>query len=99
MLFSIIGDDSTDISLNHVLVVLIQTIENSRPLIYFYKAIEILTDETATGLTSALIAAVKNDGHAFETFFRQKITGFRSDGAPVMLEKKKLRSTTFGKDV
>jgi hypothetical protein len=51
---SLIVDGSTD-NPKHFLVVLIQTMEDFHPVVYFYKLIQIPSDESAQSLSNILI--------------------------------------------
>ena len=78
---SIILDGSTDKGLNHYLVVLIQAIEDHKPIVYFYRLI-LIGDETAAGLLESLIHAFEEDG--ITEVMKARLFSFASDGANVM---------------
>ena len=78
---SIILDGSTSTDMFHFLSVLVQTLENERPIVYLYRLVELGVDETAVGLKNALIQVFQKDG--IESHMKEKLVGFGSDGAAV----------------
>lgn len=82
MPISIIVDDTTDLSAVHYMIVYFQTIEENRPVIYFYKLIEI-TSETGEAHFNVLISAWMNEKTAFVEYMKQNLVGFASDGHPI----------------
>jgi hypothetical protein len=84
---SLIVDTSTSIGLYHYLTVLIQTLEEERPVVYFYRLIEAGYDSTASGLLSLLkYSLLKEEADIFD-HFKENLVGFGSDGASVNLGK------------
>lgn len=80
---SIILDGTTDMGLHHYLVVLIQTLEDNRPVMYFYKLIELVADESAEGQLNVLEREFKKDGDDFFKYIKANMVGFGADGASV----------------
>ena len=65
------------------MAVLIQTIEKSKVVTYFYSLIEIGLDETAMGLATVLVNQLTKDG--LLQIVKDNMVGFVSDGASVMV--------------
>ena len=90
--FSLIMDGSTDSGQTHHMIIYIQTIEDDRPVIHFYRLIQLSKDETSQGIFDSIRDKLKED--ALECVFNTNFIGFGSDGASVMrgvnngLEKK-----------
>jgi hypothetical protein len=82
---SIIVDTSTDNSGKHYLIVLFQTAEEERPIVYFYKLVHLGMDETADGLCNSLIRSFQNENIDLYSYLKRNLIGFASDGASVML--------------
>ena len=82
---SIIVDGSTDVSNNHLLAILIQTLEDDMPMNYYYALIKLETDESAESQTEALIDKLTKDN--IYDAVQNKIISFVSDGASVMTGK------------
>ncbi len=70
---------------NHYLSVLFQTIENERPVVYFYKMIELKNDETGHGMFSPLLEEFEND--EITEHMKEHITGLATDRAVNMRGK------------
>ena len=85
---SLIVDTSTSIGLYHYLTVLIQTLENERPVVYFYRLIEAGADSTAGGLLTVLKNALEQEAIDIMPYIMENLVGFGSDGASVNLGKK-----------
>ena len=81
---SLLVDTSNDNNHNKYLSVLIQTIEKDRPIVYFYRLLE-LKDETGAGMFDALFKAFHED--EIDNIIRDRLTGFASDGAASMTGK------------
>jgi hypothetical protein len=81
---SVIVDGSTD-NQKHFLAVLIQSMEDYHPVVYFYKLIPIPSDETAQSLANIMIQSFENEKPGFSDVVRSKLVGFASDGASVMM--------------
>lgn len=81
MPISIIVDDTTDLSATHYKIVYFQTIEENRPVIYFYKLIE-LKAETGEAHFKVLISAWDDEKPEFSKYMKQNLIGFASDGHP-----------------
>ena len=92
---SIIVDGSTDISNNHLLAILIQTLEDEMPMNYYYALVKLQTDESAESQTQALIDKLTTD-NIYEAV-QSKIVSFVSDGASVMTGKKQGMATRLKK--
>ena len=86
--FSLIVDTSTSIGLYHYSAVLIQTLEREKPVVYFYKLIEVGSDSTANGLLNALKVELTRDPADTSSFFKKNLVGFGADGASVNLGHK-----------
>jgi hypothetical protein len=84
---SIIVDGSTSLGLYHYLTVLIQTLEKEKPVVYFYKLIEVGADSSAEGLLRAFEEALKKDVRDSFGYLKTNLVGFGSDGASVNLGK------------
>jgi hypothetical protein len=82
---SIIVDGSTDPRQNHYLIVYLQSLEQLRPIVYFYGLLEIGLDETADGFLNILKKAFEKDG--ITESMKRTLIAFASDGASVMLGK------------
>ena len=82
---SLIMDTSVDLNRNHYLTVLIQTLENNNPIVYFYKLIKIGSDETALGIFNELIKNLETDG--LIDYMKRNIASFNSDGAATFVGK------------
>lgn len=80
---SLIVDTSTSIGLYHYLTVLIQTLENERPVVYFYRLIEVGKDSSAVGLMNAFADAVHTEKIDVTRYFKHNLVGFGADGASV----------------
>ena len=74
----------------HYLCIMLQTIENKRTVIYFYKIIKLDEDETGEGIYNAIIEQFKEDD-LFD-YIKQNLVGFASDGASSMISPKKALS-------
>lgn len=85
---SLIVDTSTSIGLYHYLTVLIQTLENERPVIYFYRLIEVGEDSSADGLLRALKGAIYSEDIDIMPSLKDNVVGFGSDGASVNLGRR-----------
>jgi len=59
---SIILDGSTSTDVVHYLVVLFQTLESNRLIVYFYRLIKLGVQETARAQLAALLEAFTEDG-------------------------------------
>lgn len=87
MPISIIIDDTTDAGNNHFKIVYFQTIEETNPVIYFYKLIN-TTSETGLAGFEALIDAWKSEENKqFLNYMQNNLIGFSSDGAPTNVGK------------
>ena len=84
---STILDSSTDNSGRHYLIVLFQTLEEERPIVYFYRLIHLDMDESADGLCNSLITSIQNENLDLYSYLKRNLIGFASDGASVMLGK------------
>lgn len=82
MPISIIVDDTTDLSTVHFKIVYFQTIEDNRPVIYFYKLIE-LKAETGQAHFDVVRSAWENESPGFLEYMKENLVGFASDGASV----------------
>ena len=101
---SLIVDTSSSIGLFHYLSVLIQTLEKERPVVYFYKLIEVGQDSTATGLMNAFETSLYQEKIDITGFFKNNLVGFGADGASVNLGPKggfivKLKEFAQGRDI
>lgn len=85
--FSIILDTSTDASTNHYLIVYLQILEEHRPIVMFYRLIELTDDETGKGLFTSLLNKIQEDG--LEDKFKTNLAGYASDGASVTAGQQK----------
>ena len=98
--FSLIVDTSTDYAGNHFLIVLIRAFEfdknaeneitAERPVVYFYRLIEMGHSEDAQTMLNLIDTALEDDnkfGGRFRDKFKKKLVGFASDGASVMQGK------------
>ncbi|XP_031639159.1 E3 SUMO-protein ligase KIAA1586-like, partial [Contarinia nasturtii] len=80
MPISIIIDDSTDAGNVHFKIVYFQTIESDRPVIYFYKLIE-LSAGTGIGGFQAITSAWESEKRTdFISYMNKNLIGFSSDG-------------------
>jgi hypothetical protein len=100
---SLIVDGSTSVGLIHYVTVLIQTLEKERPVVYFYKLIEMGLDSTAQGLMDSLEESFKKEHKDIIGFFKNNLVGLGADGASVNFGNKggfivKLRQFT-GNDI
>ena len=75
---SLIMDTSDDFQKRHYLSVMFQTIEKNRPVVYFYRLIELTSDERGKGLYDALIGALEEDD--LLNHIKTNLVGFTSDG-------------------
>ena len=83
---SLIMDEGTDNWNNHYLSVLIQTIQNSRPVVFFYRLIHLFeAGETAADLKNALKKVLEVDG--LWDYVKEKLVGLVTDGAATMIDK------------
>jgi len=99
--WSLIVDTTTDYRGNHYMISFIRSLEADysaengrilqiRPVMYFYKLLEIGHDENAVALLNLIENSLKKDaelGFKMERLFKQRLIGFASDGASVMLGK------------
>jgi len=82
---SIILDGSTSTDVVHFLVVLFQTLENNRPIVYFYLLNQLGVQETARALPTTLLDAFNKNG--LMEYLEKNLAGFGSDGAKMNLGK------------
>ena len=81
--FGLIVDETTDKSHKKYFAVLIQGMENDRPITYFYRSIEIRTVKvTAQNLFDALVEKFGEDG--LTNAVKAHLVAFASDGAATM---------------
>jgi hypothetical protein len=66
---------------SHYLSVLIQTIEKGKPIVLFYKLIELGEDETGLGLFNSLYNSLQDDD--LLDYMRSHLTAVATDGAAV----------------
>lgn len=86
--FSIIVDGNTDKHNIPYLIVYIHTLENNRPIAYFYRIIELNKGESSEAMFNALIECVKADTTEtidFFGFFKRRLIALISDGASNMV--------------
>lgn len=81
---SIIIDGTTDSNAKHTLIVYFQAIEDSSPVVYFYKLIETTSDGTAQGLYKSLSEAIQDEERDLYNYVKRNLVGYASDGEPVM---------------
>ena len=67
----------------HYLSVMIQTIENNRPVVYFYELIKLTADESGKGLFNSLIEQLTKDN--LLEFVQENLYGVASDGQSSMI--------------
>lgn len=85
MPISIIIDDTTDAGNVHFKIVYFQTIENSNPVIYFYKLIETKSETGLAGFEALRSAWISEERKDFHKYMEENLIGFASDGAPANL--------------
>lgn len=92
---SLLIDSLTDSSGNHVFVVLIQTLENDRVVVYYYKLLQVGFDETAEGYRDLITKQWNKDG--IYDVVTQALVGIASDSASVFVGRgrKSNRQETF----
>ena len=83
---SLIIDSSTSKGLYHYMTVLIQTLENECPLVYFYAFIDVGIDSSADGLMKALLERLSKEQRDLTGYLKEK--GFGADGASVNIGHK-----------
>ena len=74
-------DESVDASHKSQMIVYIQGVESNRPMLWYYRTIQI-TDATAEGLFQALIGAWRDDG--LYDFFKANLLSIATDGASTL---------------
>lgn len=85
-------DESTLLSKKSCLVVYLRTsVDSSEPLTFFLDLPE-LVNTTADGITSELLNCLLKHG-LDDAFLKDCLVGFCSDGASVMIGKKKVECT------
>ena len=84
---SIMVDEATNTRQEHFLVVLFQTLEKGVPMTYFYRNIQLGSDESARGLFNSITQAWETERTGFLDFMRQNLVGIATDGASVMTGK------------
>lgn len=85
---SLIIDGSTSIGLYHYLTVLLQTLENERPVVYFYRLIDVGQDSSATGLMNVFESSLSKEKIDITAYLKRNLVGFGADGASVNLGRK-----------
>jgi len=73
-------DSSTDVSGKKIILFYFQTLEKCRPVLHFYKALQLQSD-TGEEMFKVFTAQIKKDGSDFEKLVLEKTIGFASDGA------------------
>ena len=81
---SIIVDAATDARQHHYLTILLHTIEDGSPMVYFYGNVMLTDDESANGLYKAIIKRWSEEPYDFLQYMKRRLTGYASDGANVM---------------
>lgn len=81
---SLIVDSSTDPRQRHFFAVLFQTLEEGKPVVYFYKLIELSSDESAQGLFNVISEEWRKEENNFYDYMQENLVGFASDSALVM---------------
>ena len=82
---SLLLDTSTDPTTNNYLIMLLRSMEENTPKIYFYKLLKV-EKEAAEDLATLIAEAFADDG--LEERMREKLVATGTDGAAVMLGKK-----------
>jgi hypothetical protein len=99
--FSFLSDGSTDSSGNHLLLIYIQTLENGRPVMYFYKCLR-TAGETAKLLWKSIEDSIIEDDKlvpGFLNFFKNEAVSFISNGAATMRGTVKYGEIPHGENV
>lgn len=80
---TIIMDSSSDLAMHHTMIIYLQLIEKNRPVVMFYKLIEMGSDGRAATIVKQIIESFEEDG----ILDRMKLLlkGFSSDGENLML--------------
>lgn len=79
---SLIVDDTTDMSNNHFKIVYFQTIEDTNPVIYFYRLIETKSESGISGFEAIRNGFMAEKRTEFHIYMQKNLVGFASDGAP-----------------
>lgn len=79
---SIVLDASDDRENNHLLSISFVTMSKNRPVIYFYRLLDISNHRNAQGIMDSVISALKED-NLFEPV-KANLVGISTDGAAVM---------------
>lgn len=81
MPISIIVDDTTDAGSIHYKIVYFQTMENTYPVIYFYKLIQTTSETGFAGFEALKNAWISEENKEFVNYMKTNLIGFASDGA------------------
>lgn len=84
---SLIVDDTTDKGNNHFKIVYFQTIEDTNPVIYFYKLIETKSEKGISSFEAIRDAFMSERRSEFHEYMQNNLVGFASDGAPANVGK------------
>ena len=76
-------DSSHDSATNHICVLLIQTLEDGEPIVYFWRALELNPRSTSQEYTRAVVKAMKDD--QLFPLMKDFLVGWTSDGANNMI--------------
>lgn len=79
---SLIVDDTTDMGNIHYKIVYLQTIEDTNPVIYFYKLLETKSESGISGFEALRDAFMSEKRVEFHDYMQNNLIGFASDGAP-----------------
>jgi hypothetical protein len=85
---SVILDSATDSKQNHYMVVLLHTLEDNKPHTYFYRLLQVGSDESARALMHIIQTAWQAEPGNFLDAIRTRLVGYVSDGANVMSGKR-----------
>ena len=93
---ALIVDTSTDSSNNNYLIVYFKTIEYHKPTVYFYRILGVKS-EKAIDLKKLIFDAFEEDG--ILGIMKERLIGFTSDGASVMIGKHNGLGTLISQEV